>query len=720
MSYIIVNNFKLVVNLNLNERCGSLNKFEFLQEEQNLELTLDLLSKEILNYIQKRKDVADYILEYRKKFIEEYRDDEDKVMEYFDHERYVKEEMYRTIDRKLAEFTKLKESPYFGKVNFEDNGYAEQIYVGRYGLTPEGSFDAAIVDWRAPVASLFYKGTLGETSYKSPDGEVPVDILARRQIMVKKGKLEGFFDSDVDVKDDILQMILSSNAGEKLKDIVMTIQKEQDEIIREERMKVVVVNGVAGSGKTTIALHRVAYLLYNFREQLGDKVLILGPNDIFIDYIGDVLPTLGESNVNQQTFAHFAINEIGLNEPVVDFTAYLEEVLKGNEEVIKEIKYKAGEEFISILDKKCEELEENYFNFKPVKFFDEEVVGLEEINELFEKHYKYMPLFRRSQKIKRVITSKLKDKRDELVRNLNAEVKDKLASLSEEQLVIEQNNIEFQRRIRIREIVRELMAQKENLAKWIDNENIVDIYKEFTNTKDLSYLDLPAILYLMIKLDGKKTKQDIKHIVIDEAQDYSMLQFIVLKELTGCRSYTIVGDANQRLIKVEEEPAMLKLKFLFGGFVKNYALNKSYRSTFQIMEYASKLLDENAIVPFVRKGKFDVEEIEVNNEDDLIDTILESLEEYDDENYDNIAIITKHKEDLKKISPELKKFTKLLAFDREDIIYRGGKVIVPSYYAKGLEFDGVIIVNFDDNTDDLVKYIMATRALHRLKVINFK
>lgn len=697
-----------------------MNNFEFLQEEQNLEYTLNLLSQEILNYIQKRKDVSDYILEYRKKFIEEYRDDEDKVMEYFDHERYVKEEMYRTIDKKLAEFTKLKESPYFGKVNFEDNGYAEQIYVGRYGLTPEGNFDAAIVDWRAPVASLFYKGKLGETSYKSPDGEVLVDILARRQIMIKKGKLEGFFDSDIDVKDDILQMILSSNAGEKLKDIVMTIQKEQDEIIREERIKVVVVNGVAGSGKTTIALHRVAYLLYNFREQLGDKVLILGPNDIFIDYIGEVLPTLGESNVNQQTFAHFVINEIGLNEPVIDFTAYLEEVLKVNEEVINEIKYKAGEGFISVLDKKCEDLENSYFNVQAAKFFDEEVVSIEEINDLFENYYKYMPLFRRSKKIKRIITEKLKDKRDELVRNLNAEVKGKLASLTEEQLVIEQNNIEFQRKIRIREIVRELMIQKENLAKWIDNESIVDIYKEFTNTENLSYLDLPAILYLMIKLDGKKASKEIKHIVIDEAQDYSMLQFIVLKELTGCKSYTIVGDSNQRLIKVEEEPAMLKLKSLFGGFVKNYALNKSYRSTFQIMEYASKLLDENAIVPFVRKGKFDVEEMEVKDEDDLIDTILETLEDYDDENYDNIAIITKDKEELKKIAPELKKFTKLLAFDREDVIYRGGKVIVPSYYAKGLEFDGVIIVNFDDNTDDLVKYIMATRALHRLKVVNYR
>lgn len=697
-----------------------MNNFEFLQEEQNLEYTLNLLSQEILNYIQKRKDVSDYILEYRKKFIEEYRDDEDKVMEYFDHERYVKEEMYRTIDKKLAEFTKLKESPYFGKVNFQDNGYAEQIYVGRYGLTPEGNFDAAIVDWRAPVASLFYKGTLGETSYKSPAGEVLVDILARRQIMIKKGKLEGFFDSDIDVKDDILQMILSSNAGEKLKDIVMTIQKEQDEIIREERMKVVVVNGVAGSGKTTIALHRVAYLLYNFREQLGDKVLILGPNDIFIDYIGEVLPTLGESNVNQQTFAHFVINEIGLNEPVIDFTAYLEEVLKGNEEVINEIKYKSGEGFISVLDKKCEGLENSYFNVQAAKFFDEEVVSIEEINDLFENYYKYMPLFRRSKKIKRIITEKLKDKRDELVRNLNAEVKGKLASLTEEQLAIEQNNIEFQRKIRIREIVRELMIQKENLAKWIDNESIVDIYKEFTNTENLSYLDLPAILYLMIKLDGKKSSKEIKHIVIDEAQDYSMLQFIVLKELTGCKSYTIVGDLNQRLIKVEEEPAMLKLKSLFGGFVKNYALNKSYRSTFQIMEYASKLLDQNAIVPFVRKGKFDVEEVEVKDEDDLIDTILETLEDYDDENYDNIAIITKDKEELKKIAPELKKFTKLLAFDREDVIYRGGKVIVPSYYAKGLEFDGVIIVNFDDNTDDLVKYIMATRALHRLKVVNYR
>ncbi|MBU3107788.1 HelD family protein [Clostridium gasigenes] len=696
-----------------------MDKIELIGEQQNLDRTLEVLNLEILNYIKKRKGIAQYILDYRKKFIEDHKDDEDNIMEYFDHEKYVKEQSYSTIDRKLSEFTKLKESPYFGKVTFTDEEDKEEIYIGRYGLTPEESYKESVVDWRAPVASLFYKGMIGETSYKAPNGEVPVEITARRQLMVKKGLLEGYFDSDVDVKDEILQMILSSNAGEKLKDIVISIQQEQDEIIREERTKVVVVNGVAGSGKTTIALHRVAYLLYNFREQLTNKVLIFGPNDIFIDYISDVLPTLGESGISQETFVGFAYDEIGLDEPIIDSPTYLEDVLKGNEEVINKIKYKSSKEFITFLDEKVAQYEEKYFAITPVNFMGEEIVTVEEIEVLFNKHYKYMPLFRRSQKVKLIITSKLKDKRDEKVRTLNAEFKEKLASLTPEELLIEENNMDFERKNKIRDIVKEVVKSKEELEQWISNESIVDMYKEFMDVKTLTYLDLPAILYLMIKLDGKKVKQDIRHIVIDEAQDYSFLQFLVLKELTGCKSYTIVGDSNQRLIKIEEIPPMLKLKELFGGFVKDFSLNKSYRSTYQIMEYASKLLDEKAVVPFVRKGEFDVLETEVpeTDKEGLIDVLLNLLEEYQDEKYENIAIITKGKEQLQKIAPELKKHTKIVAFDREDMIYKGGKVLVPSYYAKGLEFNGVIIVDFDDDTDDLVKYIMATRALHRLSIV---
>ncbi|AYE34063.1 HelD family protein [Clostridium septicum] len=699
-----------------------MDRIEFLKEEQNLEETLEVLNAEILNYIDKRKGIVDYILDYRKKFVEEYKDDEDKLIEYFDHERYVKEEAYRTIDRKLSEFTKLKESPYFGKIIFTDEGVAETAYIGRYGLTPEGSYEPKIVDWRAPVASLFYKGMLGKTSYKSPVGEISVDILGRRQLMVKKAKLEGYFDSDVNVQDEILQMVLSSNSGEKLRDIVMTIQKEQDEIIRAERNKIVVVNGVAGSGKTTIALHRIAYLLYNYREQLTDKVLILGPNDIFMDYISEVLPTLGETAVRNETFLSFAYKEIGLEEPVVGLTAYLEEVLKNNEEAIEEIKYKSSKEFIEFLDFNIGIFENQYFKPEAVKFFGEEIVGLEEIEELFNKHYKYMPLFRRGQKIKRILISKIKDKRDEKVREINKDAKEKLASLTPEQLLIEENNIEFQRRIAIREVVREVMNARLRLDAWIENDSIVDIYKELVNKNVLSYLDLPAILYLMVKLDGKKVRNEIKHIVVDEAQDYNYLQFLVLKELTGCKSYTIVGDANQRLIKAEEVPAMLRLKDLFGGFVNLFELNKSYRSTFQIMDYANKILDENAIVPFVRKGEFDVLETSVPAEDKegLIDVLLNLLEDYQEENFDNVAVITKDKEELNKIAKDLKSKINILAFDSEDVVYRGGKVIVPSYFAKGLEFDGVIVVDFDENTNDLIKYIMCTRALHRLSVVKVK
>jgi len=697
-----------------------LNKFEFLKEEKNLENTLNIINEETIKYIEKRKDISEHIVNNRKKFIEEYEDDEDRVIEYFDHERYIVEELYRTIDKRLLELVKLKESPYFGKIGFIDDGILEELYIGRYGLNQDERLEPVIVDWRAPVASLFYKGMLGKTSYKSPVGEVDVEIASRRQLIIKKAKLEGYFDSDLNIQDEILQLVLSSRSGEKLKDIVTTIQKEQDEIIRADRNKVVVVNGVAGSGKTTIALHRVAYLLYNFRKQLANKVLILGPNDIFMDYISEVLPNLGETAVMNETFTSYVYKEIGLNENIKTPTSYLEEVLNGNEEVIKEIKYKSSKEFIEELDNKIKEIENNYFKVKPVIFMGEEIVSEEEVKELFNKYYEYMPIFRRSQKIKRVLISKIKDRRDEEVRKINLKAKEAREKLTAEELMVEENNIEYRRRLAIRDVIAEVIKTKKEISAWIENESVIDIYKNFINVSELSYLDLAALLYLMVKLEGKKSSNEIKHIVIDEAQDFNMLQFIALKEFTGCRSYTIVGDANQRLIRAEEVPAMLRLEELFNNLHQLFELNKSYRSTYQIMEYANKFLDENSVVPFVRRGEFDVLETSVPKDDkeDLIEVLLNLLEDYEEEEYENVAIITRDKNDLEKIAPELKKHININAFANEDIIYKGGKVIVPSYFAKGLEFDAVIIVNFDKDTDNLIKYIMATRALHRLSVVN--
>lgn len=691
---------------------------EFVIEENKLNDTMNIINTETLNYIAKRKYITEYIVEYRKKYLEEYRDDEDKVVDYFDHEKYVKEEAYRIIDKRLKELTTLKESPYFGKITFtEENEGAEDLYIGRFGLTPESTYEPVIVDWRAPVSSLFYKGTLGDSSYISPEGEIKANLLGRRQLIVKKGELKGLFDSAVDVKDEILQMVLTSNSGEKLKDIVMTIQEEQDTIIRAPKNKVVVVNGVAGSGKTTIALHRISYLLYNNRKQLADKVLILGPNDIFMDYISQVLPALGEEGgIVQTTFQNFAIDEIGVKERVKGFSEYIEEAMTGNEKALEEYRYKSSRKFTELLDNTIEDMNKNYFKVQPVTFFGEEIVSKEEIVELFTKYYGYMHLFRRSEKIKRILISKIKDKRDELVRELNAEVKEKIANLSEEEFEIEKNNLDFQRRIRIREIVRGVMDSRAELESWINHENPIALYKRITDTEELGYMDLAGILYLMVKLQGKKYKREIKHVVIDEAQDYNLTQFKLIKELTGCKSYTIVGDSNQRLIKTDEEPAMLHLDELFGSAVEEYSLNKSYRSTQQIMEYASKFLDEKTIVPLVRNGEPVLEE-EADSIEDTVETLVSIIEDYEEDGLENIAIITKDKEKLKEISNLIKSKVKVLTFDREDMIYNGGKVLLPAYYAKGLEFDGVILLDDFDNTPDLVKYIMCTRALHRLAVI---
>ena len=692
---------------------------EFIIEEEKLQEVLKILNEEILKYIEKRKAVTDYILDYRKKTVEDYKDDEDKVIDYFDHEAYVKEEAFKTIDKRLSEFSKLKEVPYFGKVTFtEEEEGAEELYIGRFGLTPEETYEPVIVDWRAPIASLFYKGNLGEAEYSSPVGEIKTNIIGRRQIIIKKGELKGIFDSAVDVKDEILQMVLTSNSGEKLKDIVMTIQEEQDNIIRAPKEKVVVVNGVAGSGKTTIALHRVSYLLYNYRKQFGDKVLILGPNDIFIDYIAQVLPSLGESGgIEQTTFENFAIDEIGLEEPVKGFSEYMEEAMVGNEKALEEYKYKSSREFTRFLDSELNNMNKNYFNMKPVTYYGEEIVSIEEIRELFDKYYSYMPLFRRSEKIRRVLTSKIKDKRDEKVRELNKEIKDKISKLSQEELVIERNNLEFLRRVKIREIVREVMNSRAELDEWIKHENVIELYKKITNTYELGYMDLAGILYFMVVLEGKKCKKEIKHVVIDEAQDYNLTQFKLIKELTGCKSFTIVGDTNQRLITTDEAPAMTNLEELFENNIQLFKLEKSYRSTQEIMEYASKFLNENNVVPLVRNGEPVIEE-EAESEEDMIETIISIIEDYEEEGLESIAIITKDKESLRKLSPLLKEKIKVLTFDREDILYKGGKVLIPAYYAKGLEFDGVILLE-EGKTNNLVKYIMCTRALHRLSVIKY-
>lgn len=692
-------------------------------EELKLKETVKLIGKEILNYIDKRKNISEYILDYRKNVIDEYRDDEDKIVEYFDHERFVKEESFRTIDRRLKELIILKNTPYFGKVNFVEasSEESESIYIGRFGMTPEDSYEPVVVDWRAPISALFYSGKLGNFKYNAPMGKVEVDILLKRQFVIKRGKLEGMFDSALDVKDDILQMVLSANSSEKLKDIIMTIQEEQDSIIRQPKNKTVVVNGVAGSGKTTIALHRIAYLLYNNRESLQDKVLIIGPNNIFMEYISTVLPSLGEVGVKQKTFKDFAMDILNID-GIMSFKEYIEKVFSKDDDFVGKMLYKNSEEFSNYLDEEVNKLDKHYFHIEDVVFRDSIVVTKSEINDMFSAHFSSMPLFRRSKKIRRIIFSKLKDVRNEIVRNIDIEYQNLRNSLTPQEFEVQKNNLSFNRRIKIREVIKDLIEVK-NRLNWINNPSLSDIYSKINDNENITYDDLAPMLYLKLKLEGIKLKEEIKHVVIDEAQDYSYLQFKVIKEITKCISMTVVGDINQRLSPTSKDISMLNLKDIFSSMeVDNYTLDKSYRSTREIMEYANKYLEHQQIIPLVRNGKA-VTESKYDNLKELvkgIDSIITTLKE---KGYESVAIVCKGKTQLNKLSSALKEIAYIKLLDEEDMIYNGGTVLLPSYFAKGLEFDAVIVIDdankINTNKEDSkIKYVMCTRALHELYVLH--
>ncbi|MBZ9609212.1 AAA family ATPase [Clostridium estertheticum] len=703
-------------------------QLEFNIEEEKLNGIIKIISEEILKYIQKRKEITKYILEYRKKVIEDYRDDEDLVIEYFDHEVYVKEEAFKTIDRRVRELTELKSSPYFGRIDFSEEDYGiNKMYVGRFGVTPENTYEPLVVDWRAPVASLFYTGALGEAFYDAPKEKIRVNILAKRQFIIKKEKLKGMFDSALDVKDEILQMVLSSNASEKLKDIIMTIQKEQDDLIRQPRTKTIVVDGVAGSGKTTIALHRVAYLLYNYRKILQDKVLILGPNNVFMEYISLVLPSLGESGVKQTTFRDFAFDILGPME-VMSLKEYMEKVLSGEKEFARDIMYKNSTEYKNFLDASVEKLDNEYFKIEDLLFMNEIVLSKQEIMEMFYNHYITMPLFRRSKKIKRIIYSKIRDARDEKVRFIQKEYEKSVVELPEEEKDFKINDLDFNRRLKIREVIKEVLAVKRNLT-WIENGNCVDLYNKINGHKRLTENDLGGILYFKIKLEGIKISEEIKHVVIDEAQDYNELQFMVIKELTKCSSLTIVGDSNQRLIPYDGLLPMHDIKNILPECnTQEFRLSTSYRSTVEIMEYANKYLHADPIVPVVRNGEV-VKEKLISDKDELKSFMIQKISEFKSKTYENIAIICKDISETEKIFDLINKDANVKIINKENAVYHSGIVVIPSYFAKGLEFDAVIMIldepcglkteslQGEYKQEDKLRYVMATRALHELHVV---
>lgn len=684
-----------------------------IEEIDHLASVTNTLDRSIRELAGQKKNLSDYLVEYRKQMIEENKFDEDKPLDAFDHEMFAKEENYKTVLRRINELQDLIDTPYFGKITFSEDEITDEIYIGKYGFIDEANYEPLIIDWRAPIATLFYHGGLGQATYNTPNGKSIAQIKNRRQFIIRASKLLGMFDAEVEVRDEILQYVLSSNANEKLKDIIMTIQHEQDEIIRYQPQGVAVVNGVAGSGKTTIALHRVAWLLYNYRKKLEDKVLILGPNNIFMEYISQVLPTLGETGVRQNTLTDFVTDLLDeRNLDILPQEDFLEAIAQGDQELFNDAEYKRSPEALASLDRYIKSLEKDMYRTEDIKFLGETLMTGREMTEALTKDFAHMSLMHRALRIKRIIINRMRAVRNERLRQIERRYKDTMKKLETGQTFMEDTTIS--RWQEIRNLVNQVIDFRSEIT-YLGKGNIRELYMRQNTMRILTHEDLIPMLYFKYKLEGIRLPFEVRYLVIDEAQDLSLNHFKILQEITGCSNATIVGDLNQRLISWND-PGFLEVDQVYDHVV-HFNLNKSYRSTDEIVKYSDTFLQHGSSES-LRHG----DPVTVVSTKDLPSSVALIKEQYTKmkaDGMESIAIITRDIDTATDLNNLLRNEIYYKFIRTQDGVYSSNTLLLSAFLAKGLEFDGVILVDTkpDRPKPDLVKYIMSTRALHQLYVI---
>ena len=726
---------------------------EFLREKEKLSDVLQKLTKE--------ENALDNSLQ--------------KADANYEKESYVGAHLVYLKQKKITDIIKIKDKPYFARIDFKADGESkESLYIGKISIIDSETNEPVIVDWRAPISNLYYDGRIGRSSYVSPEGEINGDILLKRQYLIENKVLKKYIDIDIKVNDELLQEALEEKADERLKNIVATIQSEQNEVIRANMNNVLVVQGVAGSGKTTIALHRIAYLIYNTQKEFDpDNFMIIAPNRFFLNYISNVLPDLGVENVKQYTFEDFAFEVIGKKLKISDKNEKLvtivnkdyDSINKGNESImIKEAKYKSSIGYKDVVDNYLKIIEANYIPHSDFMIENIQIMSYEAINDLFLNTYKSLNFVSRINEVKKHIFSKIKFNKNAILKELqekrSRQINDVVENpnLSDEEKRQKRIEIFEENEVLINMVYKDNIKIVDGFFSGIKKQDAMGYYKDFIedyiykeindddladyligntlqniNQKEISFEDLAPIIYIHYKIFGTKSKKALRHIIIDEAQDYGEFQFYVLKNVLKSNSMTILGDIAQgvhfyrgienwkRFIDVEfgEENA----KFL--------TLSKTYRTTKDIMNIAndviSKLPDyEKQYITLgepVINRKDSVYIKQINDDKEKINEIVEKIKRYKNENYRSIAVIGKDIHESKKVYKELiNKGIECNLIQSKDSEYYGGISIVPSYLAKGLEFDCVILYDvsqakYKENSLDIkLLYVAITRAMSKLDI----
>ena len=597
---------------------------------------------------------------------------------------------------KRKRLTKMLESPFFGRVDFRYDGEeeSETFYIGIGNFAPRAGMRPLIYDWRAPVSGLFYDYDRGPAAYDAPGGRMEGEITSKWQYKIKNGHMIYGFESDTKIDDEILKQELGSGGDVQLKNIVRTIQKEQNAIIRNTEDRILAIQGAAGSGKTSVALHRIAYLLYHDRENLkAANILILSPNNAFSDYISHILPELGEEHIQEMSFDLFAYKELKeVANDCEDRYDYLEKKMKFQDSEWEiRFKEKQSASFIGQMEGFLAMLEEDLVNIRSFTFKGFHKTE-EEIIHLFYFKFQTVPLLARMDAVMEYLIDEY-----ETLRGKN---------ISEE----------------------DMEALRETFQKMYVTTDLYEIYgwllkdcgyPELSNAeyerRKLEYEDVFPMLYLKYRLKGSRKHKNIKHLVIDEMQDYSYLQYSILSMLFHCRM-TILGDRAQTMDR-ECQDVTKFLPKIFGRKIRKIVMNKSYRNTLEIAEYAERIRGGEGLELFQRHGK-EVEEFHGLSMEEMLENIEKQVKSANAQ-YETAAVITMNESDAYDIYRLLKNRQIPVSYtERDTSVFKKGMTVTTFYLAKGLEFDQVFAV-LGRETNPLykqAKYISATRALHELYV----
>lgn len=603
--------------------------------------------------------------------------------------------------RKGAYFQKLfkiQSSPYFGAITFKEKNSSQKIYIGITHVEDEEKY--YVHDWRAPISSLFYDYGVGFASYESPSGNIEGEITNKRQFKIENGELVRVFDNSLNIDDDVLQEVLSNASSDKMKNIVNTIQQEQNAIIRNVEDKSLIVQGIAGSGKTSVALHRIAFLLYKIENLKSDNVLIFSPNQVFSEYISNVLPELGEENTMQTTFHDFLSTFITEFKSVESFTNFIERYYKYQEKNPELVKYKQSDEIINNIDLYLKDL------IKKMEFVDgidihDFYISKEELNYLFKDRYSKFNLFDRIDSMS-----------EKLCRDYYKGKKNKKASIKS--LLLNRLNIKYD----YKQIYVNFFFSKyfrDNYKGTITETEI----KNSVSKKYINYEDACLFVYMKALLEGFAYKGLIKEVVIDEAQDYSRLQYIIIKNIFKKSGFTILGDVNQTINPYYKYDSLESLRDIFDDS-RYLELTKTYRSSQEIIEYTNKILNLNYVSAIRKENNREVLFRTENN--NLLELLSKDISWLQEEGM-STCIITKTDEEAEELYNILnKKYSYITLLNANMIEFDKRLLIVPAYIAKGLEFDSTIIYTNPDNkykeSEKYLFYVACTRSQHQLIIYN--